>query len=112
MGTFLNNLLYNFLIALGVILGASFFAGVGALLSNHPPLKTMVEVSTSIKIWAVAVALGGTFSTFEIIEEGLLKGEMRAVVKQILYIGVALVGANMGCVMISLLRKCGMLWLK
>lgn len=112
MTIFLHNILYNFLIAFGVIIGASFFAGIGAIINNHPPLKTMVDVSNSIKIWAVALALGGTFSSFEIIEQGLLKGELRSVIKQMVYIVVALAGSNFACIIIRLLRKCGILWIK
>ncbi len=112
MAVFLNNLLYNFLIAFGVILGACFFAGVGALINNHPPFKTMVDVARSIKIWAVAVGLGGTFSSFQIIEKGLMKGEIRAVIKQFMYIIAALTGSNCGYAIILLLRKCEKLWVK
>ncbi|PAB60359.1 YtrH family sporulation protein [Anaeromicrobium sediminis] len=107
---FINNLVYMFLIALGVIIGASFFAGIAALINNHPPLKTMMDISSSIKIWAVAVSLGGTFSSFEIIEQGILKGEIKSVVKQVAYIVSALIGANLGQLIIKLLWKSGSLW--
>jgi len=112
MGVFIGNFIYNFLIAFGVIVGASFFAGIGALINNHPPLKTMIEVAGSIKIWAVAVALGGTFSAFQVIERGLLKGELKSVLKQLLYIFAALVGANLGCMLVRLLKRCAKLWME
>jgi len=112
MIAFLGNLLYNFLIAFGVILGASVFAGIGALINNHPPLKTMLDVGKSIKIWAVAVALGGTFSSFQIIEQGLLKGELRAVIKQVGYILMALIGANTGYSFLKLIQRCSKLWME
>ncbi|SKC73817.1 YtrH family sporulation protein [Maledivibacter halophilus] len=107
---FINNLVYTFLIALGVIIGAGFFAGIGALINNHPPLKTMIDISSSIKIWAVAVSLGGTFSSFEIIEQGIFKGEIRSVVKQVSYIAAALIGANLGYLVIKLLYMSEKLW--
>ncbi|MFZ5968335.1 MAG: YtrH family sporulation protein [Bacillota bacterium] len=106
----MNNLLYTFLIAFGVVIGASFFAGIGALINNHPPLKTMMDVSGSIKIWAVAVSLGGTFSSFQIIEQGILKGEIKSVIKQVAYIISALTGANLGYLVVRLLWKSGALW--
>ncbi|KNF07511.1 sporulation protein YtrH [Gottschalkia purinilytica] len=109
---FFSNLLYTFLIAFGVVIGASFFAGIGALINNHPPFKTMLDVSSSIKIWAVAVGLGGTFSSFQIIEQGLLKGEIRSIIKQIAFIMSALVGSNLGYFVIKLLEKCGNLWIE
>ncbi|MDK2918649.1 MAG: hypothetical protein PWQ37_1382 [Candidatus Petromonas sp.] len=112
MSIFFHNLLYNFLIAFGVIIGASFFAGIGALINNHPPLKTMLDVSSSLKIWAVAVGLGGTFSSFQIIEQGLIKGEIKSVIKQMAYIVAALAGSNLGCIIIKIIRKCGRVWLK
>lgn len=109
---FLNNVVYSFLISFGVIVGASFFAGVAALITNQPPLKTMLDISGSIKIWAVAVALGGTFSSFQILEQGLLRGEIKAIAKQAVYILVALLGANSGCNIIKLVQRCGELWMK
>ncbi|OPJ57245.1 YtrH family sporulation protein [Alkalithermobacter paradoxus] len=111
MTSFLHNLVYNCLISFGVIIGASLFAGLGALINNHPPFKTMFDVASSIKIWAVVVALGGTFSSFEIIEQGIFKGEIRSVIKQIGYILIALIGANLGCGLIKLIRWCSKLWL-
>jgi hypothetical protein len=109
MTVFISNLIYNFLIAFGVIMGASFFAGIGAILNNHPPLKTMIEVSSAIKIWAVAVALG---ESFEVIDQGIFKGEFRGLIKQIIYILIALIGANMACIFIRLVKECAEIWLE
>ncbi|ABN51306.1 MAG TPA: sporulation protein [Hungateiclostridium thermocellum] len=107
MSVFPSNIIYNFLIAFGVIVGASLFAGLGALINDHPPLKTMFQIASSIKIWAVAVALGGTFSTFEILEKGIFKGEIRSIIKQAVYVVVAVIGANVGYGFIRLIQKCG-----
>lgn len=90
-----------------MIVGASLFAGLGALINDHPPLKTMFQIASSIKIWAVAVALGGTFSTFEILEKGIFKGEIRSIIKQAVYVVVAVIGANVGYGFIRLIQKCG-----
>ncbi|MDK2800302.1 MAG: hypothetical protein PWP27_697 [Clostridiales bacterium] len=109
---FINNLIYNFLIAFGVIIGASSFAGIGALINDQPPLKTMFDVARSIKIWAVAVALGGTFSSFQVIEDGLFKGEIKSVIKQMAYIVTAFIGANVGYSVIKLIQRCGEVWMK
>ncbi|HOM01790.1 MAG TPA: YtrH family sporulation protein [Acetivibrio sp.] len=107
MSTFPSNIIYNFLIAFGVIVGASLFAGLGALINDHPPLKSMFQIASSIKIWAVAVALGGTFSTFEILEKGIFKGEIRSIIKQAVYVVVAVIGANVGYGFIRLVQRCG-----
>ncbi|EOD01749.1 hypothetical protein L21TH_0175 [Caldisalinibacter kiritimatiensis] len=112
MCDFFSNLLYNFLIAFGVIVGASVFAGMGAIVNNHSPVKTMISVASSIKIWAVAVALGGTFSSFQAIEKGLLKGEIKSVIKQILYIMTALIGANLGYSFIKLIQRWSKIWME
>lgn len=96
----------NFFISFGVVIGASFFGGLGAVLTNEPPLKSMADIAGSIKIWAMAVTLGGTFSSFEAIEKGLLQGEFRFIVKEAIYVLTALLGANMGYNVIKLIQRC------
>lgn len=95
------------MVSFGVIIGASAFSGIAAILLNHPPLKIMSDLSNSIKIWAVATALGGTFSSFSILEEGIFKGELRGMLKQIFYILASLIGANLAVNSIELLQKWG-----
>jgi len=107
LSSFINNLIYNFFISFGVILGASLMAGLGALINGHPPLKTMFTIAGSIKIWAIAVALGGTFSSFEIIEKGIFKGEIKSIIRQAVHVVIAVVGANVGYGFIRLIQKCG-----
>ncbi len=43
MCNFISNMLYSFLIEFGVMVGACSFAGIGAIINNHPPLKTMLD---------------------------------------------------------------------
>lgn len=112
MSNFFGNVIYSFLIAFGVIIGASVFAGIGAIINDNPPVKTMLDLAGSIKIWAVAVALGGTFSSLEIIEKGVFNGEIRSIVKQAIYILIALMGANAGYGTIKLIQECGRAWMK
>ncbi len=94
--TFYQNVLYNFFISLGVIIGGSIFGGLAATLIGHPPLKTMLELCEKIKIWAIIVALGGTFPSFKVLEIGIFNGEFRSLVKQVIFILSALVGAHIG----------------
>lgn len=103
----LCNLLYNFSIALGVLLGGSLFGGLAALVTGGQPLKTMVTLSEQIKIWAIAVALGGTFSSFQMLDLGFFKGEFRAVIKQVLYILSSFFGAHVGYLIIFYIEKSG-----
>ncbi|NLP27306.1 MAG: sporulation protein [Clostridia bacterium] len=112
MPVFISNIIYSFFISFGVVLGACTFAGIGAVINNHPPLKTMFDLGASVKIWAVATALGGTFSSFELLEGGLFRGEVKLAIKQVLYILSALIGANFGFNLIKLLEKCGEIWTK
>ena len=107
MNLFLSNLVYSFLIAFGIVTGAAVFAGIGAIINDHPPLRTMIDLAGSVKIWAVAAALGGTFSSFEIFEKGLFNGEVKSIVKQLAYILMALFGANLGYGLIRLIQACG-----
>jgi len=89
------------------MVGASLMAGLGALINGHPPLKTMFTVAGSIKVWAIAVALGGTFSSFEIIDKGIFKGEIRSIIKQAVHVIIAVMGANTGYSFIRLIQRCG-----
>ncbi|HHZ03112.1 MAG TPA: sporulation protein [Tissierellia bacterium] len=110
MSSFYSSIVQNFLIAFGVVIGASLFSGLGAIITNNPPYKVMLSVAGSIKIWAIAASLGGTFSSFAMIEKGLLEGEIRTLIKQVLYILISLSGANVGYEFISLLQRCGTIW--
>lgn len=107
-----TSIVHNFLLAFGVVIGASVFTGMGAIITNHPPFKTMLDTASSIKIWAMAVALGGTFTSFAAIEKGLFEGEFRSIVKQALYVLTALLGSNTGYGFIKLIHRCGRLWSK
>ncbi|OPZ72430.1 MAG: Sporulation membrane protein YtrH [Firmicutes bacterium ADurb.Bin456] len=89
-----------FFTAMGVILGAALIGSLAAVMIREPPLATMLRLAREIRIWAVVAALGGTFSTIEILESGLLKGEMTAVIKQAFYIAGAVAGTHLGHLMI------------
>ncbi|MBH1942565.1 YtrH family sporulation protein [Mobilitalea sibirica] len=107
-----TSIVHNFCVSFGVILGASLFSGIGAILTNKPPMKSMIDIAGSIKIWAMAIALGDTFSSYAVIEKGLFSGEFKSIAKQGIYVLTALVGANLGYSFIKLLERCGQLWNK
>jgi len=96
METFSHKTVLIFFTSLGIMLGASVVGSLAALLVGEPPVGTLLKLAREIKIWAIVAAIGGTFSTFEILETGLFQGEVRAVVKQLLYIISALAGAQLG----------------
>lgn len=110
MSSFYTSVIHNFLIAFGVVVGASIFSGIGAIITNHPPYKAMTEVASSIKIWAIAASLGGTFSSLTVIEKGIFEGEIRTLIKQALYILISLIGANVGYGFIRLIQRCSEIW--
>lgn len=104
MASFIANIILNFFIALGVIMGGSLFGALAAAIIGQPPFKTMLIIADSIKIWAIAVALGGTFSSFRVLEQGLFKGEIKSLVKQLLYVFFAMGGAQLGYFLLYMLR--------
>lgn len=96
MENFINKTILIFFTALGTMLGSVLVGSLAAVLVREPPVAIMLKLARDMKIWAIAAAIGGTFSTFEILESGLFKGEVRAVIKQILYIASALGGTQAG----------------
>jgi hypothetical protein len=94
--SFEKNFVLVFFTAMGVMLGATLLGSLAAIMVREPPLDTMLKLAREIKIWAVVTAIGGTFSTIEILESGILKGEIIAVVKQVFYIIGALAGTYLG----------------
>ncbi|MDN5326472.1 MAG: hypothetical protein PWP41_1168 [Moorella sp. (in: firmicutes)] len=96
MEGFLPKLLLIFFTALGVVLGAAIVGSLAAILVGQPPLRTMTRLALEIKIWAIAAAMGGTFSAIEILGQGLLEGQFRILIKQLLFIIVAFFGAQVG----------------
>ncbi len=112
MTAFSHKSIFIFFTAMGIILGASLLGSFAAVLLKEPPMSTMLKLAREIKIWAIVAAIGGTFSTFEILEKGLFRGEIRSIVKQAVYVVVAVIGANAGYGFIRLIQKCGESMLK
>ncbi|HET7558709.1 MAG TPA: YtrH family sporulation protein [Limnochordia bacterium] len=69
----LGNSLSAFFTAIGVILGASLVGSLASVLTGGSAFVTMNELARSVKPWAVAVAMGGTFSAIQAVETGLLR---------------------------------------
>ncbi|GBF11764.1 YtrH family sporulation protein [Tepidibacillus infernus] len=105
MQEFIRNLFMNYFVAFGVMIGGSLFGGLGALFTKQPPIHTMIDLSDKLRIWALVVALGGTFDSFKILETGVLGGDLSPMMKQIIYIIMGLAGAYSGKLVIVLLAK-------
>jgi hypothetical protein len=93
---FFPRLLLIFFTAMGVVLGAAVVGSLAAVIVGQPPLRTMTRLALEIKIWAIAAAMGGTFSAIEILGQGLLEGQFRVLAKQLLFIIMAFIGAQVG----------------
>lgn len=94
--TFEQKMVIIFFTALGVVLGAALVGSASAIIVKQPPATTMLRLAGEIKIWAIVAAIGGTFTTIEVLESGIFEGEFRAVIKQLLYVLSGFAGAQMG----------------
>jgi len=101
METFGQKFTLIFFTALGVILGAAVIGALAAVITGQPPIKTMLKLSADLKIWAIVSAIGGTFTTLEVLELGLFHGEFLSLVKQMLYLFAAFSGAQLGHFLIT-----------
>lgn len=103
MDSFTNKLILVFFTALGVVLGAALLASLAALLTQQPPIRLMTKVAGEIKIWAMVAAIGGTFTTIEVLESGIFEGKLTDAFNQVLLIVGAFLGAQVGQYLISTL---------
>ena len=96
MEGFIPRLVLIFFTASGVLIGAALAGALGAALTGQPAISTMLRLAREVKIWAIVAAIGGSFSTFEIFESGLFRGEIAALLRQLLYVLSSLAGAQAG----------------
>ncbi len=101
MTTFFNTLTVNFFIALGVVMGGAILGSLGAGLVGLPPVKTMLDIADKLKLWAMVASLGGTFTTIKEIEMGFLGGQLHTVIKQLIFILAAFLGAHVGVMIVT-----------
>ncbi|SHJ83267.1 Sporulation protein YtrH [Anaerobranca californiensis DSM 14826] len=105
ISNFWSTAILEFFIALGVVIGGSTIGSLSTLLTGRPPLYTMEDLASRLKIWALVAALGGTFSTIKAIERGVLGGQLSIIIKQIILILFAYWGSHIGYLIILLLAK-------
>lgn len=105
MSEFFRFIMMYYFISFGVLIGGSLFSGVGAFFTREPPIFTILEYADKLKVWALVVALGGTFDSFRIFETGIFAGNISSLFKQIFYIVVALFGAYSGQLVLIWLLK-------
>lgn len=98
---FAKDIVLNFFVAFGVLIGGALLGGLGAFFVGQPPMYWMYELAKKLKIWALVAAIGGTMDTLSVIERGFFSGEPGTVVKQLVLIGFALLGAHSGTTLIQ-----------
>lgn len=96
MGQLLVKMAQDFMVAFGVVLGASMMTGIHSVLTFQSPSADMIKMATGIKIWAVVVAIGGSIDPIRFIESNVMQGYLSPAAKQILLILSAFLGAHFG----------------
>lgn len=91
-----KEMLLAFFTAFGVVLGGAVVGSFATLLTLGSPLQTMNMLAKSVKLWAVVVAMGGTFPTIRAIESGLAGGELITLGRQVLIIIAGFGGSMCG----------------
>ncbi|MFZ3590708.1 YtrH family sporulation protein [Bacillus sp. DJP31] len=95
----------SYFVALGVVLGGCIVGGLGAFFVGNPPLMIMVRLASSLKIWAIVAAIGGSFDAFYSFEKGIFEADTRDIMKQIFFICSATGGAQTGALIINWLAQ-------
>jgi hypothetical protein len=98
---FFANIILDFAIAFGVILGGALIGGLAAFLVGKAPILEMMELAKKLKIWAIVAAIGGTFDTINNFERSFVNGATIEIFKQLTYIFIAMAGANTAMLLIQ-----------
>jgi hypothetical protein len=95
--SFASNLIMDFFVALGMVVGGALLGGLAAVLTHSlSPLQTMVKLADQLKIWALVSTLGGTMDTLRVIESGVLKAQLYPVGRQFALLVSAFLGSQLG----------------
>lgn len=102
----LKTILLPFGSAFGMITGAAWVCGLIAYFTTGSPVVTMLEVGRSLRIWAMAAAMGGTFSFLEALEGGLT-GDFYLLLKHLGIFTSAALGTWCGWWLLSTMLRIG-----
>jgi len=94
--TLLYDVALTFFTALGVVLGGSIIGSLATFVSLDSPVHTMLVIAKPIKLWAMVVALGGTFPTIQALDAGVWAGEVRLLLQHLALIVSSFLGASAG----------------
>lgn len=98
---FIVTIILDLFVAFGVLIGGCLLGGLGAFLIGEPPFALMETLADKIKIWAVVAAIGGTIDTLSAIERGFFSGAHGEILKHILFICSAFLGAHLGTLVVK-----------
>lgn len=84
-----------FFLALGVTLGGGLIGSMGLWLAGRGP-QDPAQAAYRIRIWAVAIAIGGTLTALEHLEKGFFARALPALVRDGIAIAMAYLGAQAG----------------
>lgn len=96
-----GQLLSNFLVALGVTLVGSLGGATASLLVGGHPIDRLRYLADEMRLWGVLVAVSGSFEPLRNIGQGLFAGQTRLLVRQILFLLVAMLGAHIGYILLQ-----------
>lgn len=97
----LGQILSNFLIAMGITLGGALSGAAASLLVGGHPLDRIRFLSDELRYWGILVAVSGSFEPLRNLEQGLFAGQMRVMLRQIVYLLVAMLGAHVAYLLLQ-----------
>ncbi len=97
----LADLVVNYFVAFGVIIGGSLVGGIGAFFNWKSPSFIHVRSRRKLEIWAIVAAIGGSFDAITSVERGLFQGTHDDLFKTLFMLFCALCGAHSGSVIIQ-----------
>lgn len=101
MSDYIRELVLSFFVSGGIVLGGSLVGSLSTIVTGALPLDTMADLAGRLKIWGAVAALGGTFFTFETLEQGLFAGQLLPLLRQGLYLLSAFMGADLAYYLIA-----------
>lgn len=86
--------------SLGVVVGGTIIGSLSSIFIYESPIKIINSILKDIRLWAILVGLGGSFTTIRGLEIGL-SGEFTQLAKQGLILFGAFLGSYTGFKIIS-----------
>lgn len=83
-------------LAFGVTLGGGLMGALGHWLAGHPTAANASAIALKLRIWAIAVAVGGTISALENFERSITTRAMLDLVRGGVTLTAAWLGAAIG----------------